>query len=287
MLDFITVVFKDELPLLKIQARSISRYVNQVNNIIIVVNDDDAVADLIDTAWWGQHQDRVIVIPYSHYQYTSRVNGWENQQLLKLLAASNSTTTWSIVLDAKTWFVQPLDFNHLFDSQGCPMVGRCNSFPEFADSQKFVEEFYNIKFEQCLGPGGVPFVFHTDTVNGLVNSIENFPDFFQTALRYPNLATEFHLYSGYVLHRHQTYDVLYNKSMYYSILNIADWEAGNFDQLYHRLKTNKTLLTASIHRRTYKELSNIQIKQWIDFLKEKNLITDEVETQKLLNTYIK
>ena len=46
MLDFITVVFQDELPLLEIQARSFDQYLNppDVNQIVVVVNDNDAVA---------------------------------------------------------------------------------------------------------------------------------------------------------------------------------------------------------------------------------------------------
>jgi hypothetical protein len=139
---------------------------------------------------------------------------------------------------------------------------------------------------QVLGPAGVPFLFHTKTVRNLVNSVSDFPEFFQTNVRYPNLVTEFHLYSGFVLSQCGTYDKLYNLHSYYNVLNIADWEADNFDHLLKTAKSNPKLLTASIHRRTYKLLSPSQIQQWVDFLVDNKIVTNEKETVSLLNTFV-
>ena len=63
MLDLITVVFRDEIPLLKIQAKSVDQYVTNINSITIIVNDDDSVAELIDPAWWGQYCQQVKIKP--------------------------------------------------------------------------------------------------------------------------------------------------------------------------------------------------------------------------------
>ena len=52
LIDLITVVFRDELSLLPIQAKSLEKYVGNINSIVIVVNDEDPVADQINTAWW-------------------------------------------------------------------------------------------------------------------------------------------------------------------------------------------------------------------------------------------
>ena len=99
MIDLITVVHRPEMPFLELQAKSIETYFedNFVNSIQVVVNDDDSVCDLINKAWWGKYQDRVNIVPYSLYNYKCRVNGWENQQLCKLLAASQSQQTWAII----------------------------------------------------------------------------------------------------------------------------------------------------------------------------------------------
>jgi hypothetical protein len=273
MLDFITVVFRDELPLLEIQAESISQYINpeDISAITIVVIDNDDVGNLVDTDWWGINQNKVKIIPYSKWNYTSRINGWENQQLLKLLAASEYTSKWSMVLDAKTWFVQNLDISKLFDTEGRPNMGLCGIFTPFVSSQQFVEKLYNISMSKVIGPSGVPFVFHTETAQGLVDSVDDFIDFFQTSVRYPNLVTEFHLYSGYVLSKFDTYETLYNKTQYYSICNISQWEVDSFDSLFNSILTTKDLLTASIHRKAYPLLSKEQLQKWVDFLRERKL----------------
>ena len=93
MIDIITVVHQPEMPFLELQAKSIELYFedNFVNSIQVIVNDNNSVCDLIDKSWWGKYQDRVNIVPYSLYNYECRVNGWENQQLCKLLAASQLT----------------------------------------------------------------------------------------------------------------------------------------------------------------------------------------------------
>jgi hypothetical protein len=270
MLNYITVVFRDEINSLKIQARSIDIYVSDVASITVLVNDTDDVAELIDPSWWGKYQDRVTVKKLSEYNYTCRINGWENQQLLKLLAGAEAHTEWSMVLDAKTWFIIPLDLNILFDNHRV-RSGFLPVFKEFVDSQKFCEKHFCIDMPRVIGPGGVPFMLHTATVKELVYSVPDFIEFFQTNTRYPHLVTEFHLYSGYVLSKHGTYETLYSDASIYRPINIADWEAAQFDDRFHHIQTLPNVLTASIHRRAYQYLSQDQLKQWNDFLVTKNL----------------
>jgi hypothetical protein len=57
MIDIATVVFRDELPILKLQAQSIERYCQHIGirNIYVIVNDDDDTIHQIDAGWWVQH----------------------------------------------------------------------------------------------------------------------------------------------------------------------------------------------------------------------------------------
>lgn len=286
MLDLITVVFREELNLLRIQAESIHRYVSNtdINSITIIVNDHDDVALLVDPTWWKSHQYKVTIKPYSDYNYISRINGWENQQLLKLLAAAESSSEWAMVLDAKTWFIQPLDTKHLFDAYSRPYVGSAGISPHFKSSQKFVEQFYNVSMPDIIGPAGVPFLFDSATVRDMIDELPGFIDWFQTNVRYPNLITEFHLYSGYVRSKYNDYKYLYNNTRYYDAVNIADWEASEFDRIFKELIANPHALTASIHRRAYKSLTEEQCKQWLLFLIERQVIVMDLETINWLNT---
>jgi len=286
MLELITVVFEPELPLLKIQAHSIQQYITDVERITIVVNDHSDIASMIDPQWWGEWHDKVRIITRDKWKYSSRLTGWEEQQLLKLLAASEAIAPWSMVLDAKTWFKQKFNTDIFFDKQGRPRTGSVPVFPVFESSQKFIEKYYNISMPKVLGPAGVPFMFHSETVRGLVNSIEDFIEFFQTNVKYPNLITEFHLYSGYVIAQFGSYESLYNLIPRYTVLNIADYEAGRFDQMLDETVINKDLLTVSIHRKTYKLLSGSQIQRWVKFLLDNRIITNEQETISLLNTFV-
>ena len=284
MIELITVVFAPELPLLQIQAQSIIEYVDNVDRITVVVNDHHSLCELVDVTWWGKHQHKVSVISRDLWNYVSRINGWEEQQLCKLLAAGNSNSKWSMVLDAKTWFIQPLDYKKLFDSQDRVTTGTCGIFKEFVDSHRFIEQYYNIKTDRVLGPSGVPFLFHTDTVKDLISSVDNFPEFFQTHVRYPHLVTEFHLYSGFVLQKFNTFETLYNPSQYYGCHNTSEWQTDTFDQDLRMLQASTKILTASIHRRAYKLLSENQIGAWVNFLYGKNLICNKNKIISLLNT---
>jgi len=269
-MDLLTVVFRDEIHLIKTQARSIDQYFNpnDISTIKIIVNDSADVAELIDPAWWGQHQSKVNIELRS---FKCVVNGWESQQLCKLLGAANSNSTWSMALDAKTWFIQPVELSKLFDSQG---RARNKSVPlsdHFLSSKNFVKQFYGVDLNKIIGPGGVPFLFHVDTVRELVNSIDNFVDFFQTNVKYPNLLAEFYLYSGYVLSKYKTYDILYNQDdPYYVNFNVAHNESEKMDEFYKYITPN--LLTASIHRNAYPLLTENQLKTWHDLLIERKLL---------------
>lgn len=278
MIDIITVVYRDELDFLKIQARSLDLYVNvsDVNCIYVVVNDDDYVCNLIDPNWWGQHTN-IKIIPYSKWNYTTRVNGWENQQLCKLLAASEAESEWSMCLDAKTWFVQDLKLGCLFDGQHKPRVGTVPVFEVFKSSQDFVEQYYGVTMPEIIGPAGVPFMFHTPTVSSMLAEYDDFINFFQTHVRFPHLITEFHLYSAYVIARLGDFDVLYNKTQYYTCCNIADFDVPDFARLYNKLTSDRRLLTASIHRRAYPLLSAEQLDMWNCFLSSRKLNTVAIQ----------
>ena len=278
MIDLITVVFRDEIPLLRIQARSIAEYVtsDELNSIIVVVNDSADVADLIDTAWWEQYRDRVKIVPRS---FESRNTGWESQQLCKLLAAANADTEYSIVLDAKTWYVTPLELTKRFNSNGLPVVGSGQvKFVGISDStREFVEKFFKVDTMQwMIGPAGVPFFFHTKTVKDMIASIDNFTDWFQTNVKYPNLITEFLLYSGYVKSVHGVYSTLYDLGSGgggrpFMPINVADYDIDKFDREFEIMKTDPYVLTASIHRKLYAQLSPTQLEQWQQFLIDRKL----------------
>ncbi len=289
MIDLITIVFQQELYLLEIQARSVELYLppEKINNIYVVVNDVDSVCNLIDTAWWGVNAEKVQIIPRSRWGYPETLPGWESQQLYKLLAAEQAESTWSMCLDAKTWFVQKINWGELFSADGRVYFKSIPVIPVFSKAQDTIEELFDIKLSTVVGPGGVPFMFHTETVKDMFLHLNNitgkeFLNFFAEYVLDPYRITEFMLYSGFVNLKHGSQDKLYNNCQFYRVTNLADWQLENFDSIVKSMNDSNNL-TASIQGRAYPHLTDEQLDIWCQFLLDKHLILDPEEAKIKLN----
>lgn len=270
MLDIVTVVFREEIDILRVQAQSIDVYGDPdiVGNIYVVVNDNKDVAKLIDPVWWGQYADRVHVIPCTMFNTALSENGWLSQQVLKLLASSVSYNQWAMVLDAKTILVRPLT-RDLWDDQNRIRSGSFAIYPVFYPSKDIVNEFFNIDLEYQIGPGGVPFFFRPTVLRQMIAVVETkvadtFPVWFQAQGR----LTEFILYSGYT---HLIGDQSYNLSdNAIRPVNICHSETGIFDVKIDQVKQTDPL-TVSIHRRAWSNITDQQKQVFKDLLIDRQL----------------
>lgn len=274
MIDIITVVFQEEIPVLKVQAESIARYCQNIGirNIYVVVNDDEETIHKIDAGWWGNLANHVLVIPRSAFSTQFVDNGWVSQQALKLLAAAMSYNTWSMVLDAKTIFVRDLVLSDLVDEQGRVRVGTMPVFPVFEPTRLMVNELYSIDMKDQLGPGGVPFFFQNDVVRLMIAETtflakKSFPIWFQARGR----MTEFMLYSGYLQYRFGGYDTFYASAPAFGVVNISHGEVDQFDNKLTQMNHPQTL-TVSIHREAWRQLTDDQKQQYQFRLIEAGLI---------------
>lgn len=274
MIDIATVVFRDELPILKLQAQSIERYCQNIGirNIYVIVNDDEDTLHEIDAGWWGAAANHVLVIPRSAFSTQFVEDGWVSQQVLKLLAASMSHNTWTMVLDAKTIFVKELVLKDLIDEQGRPRVGTLDVFPVFEPTRLMVNQTYDIDMTKQLGPGGVPFFFQNDVVRLMIADTtfrvkQKFPLWFQGKGR----ITEFMLYSGYLEYRFKGMEVFYNPECAVSVVNVCHTELDQWD---HKIQQMKTIdpLTVSVHRGAWKQLTTEQKHQYQHFLIDRKII---------------
>ena len=189
MLDTVTIVFQDELEVLQTQARSLDLYCQDMNlqTIFVIVNDDDHVADQINTAWWGSLQSRVRIIPRSYFACQFVPNGWVSQQVLKLLASSLSLSTWSMVLDAKTFFI-----NHMSAIDDRPAVGQLDIYPVFEPSRQIVNQLFGIELTKQLGPGGVTFIINSQEARDMIAWFEHHTQqYFATWFQDLGMLTEF------------------------------------------------------------------------------------------------
>jgi hypothetical protein len=268
MIDIVTVVFAAEIPVLRLQAQSIDLYCRRigVRNIYVVVNDHESVAQQIDPAWWGAFAPQVLIVPRTVFSTEFSNNGWLGQQALKILTASISHNVWSMILDAKTVFVRDLDPAELVDSQGRLRVGQMPVYQVFEPARQIVNEFYQINLDSQLGPGGVPFFFHNDTVRLMIaeaafRARQNFPQWFQSQGR----LTEFVLYSGFLKHRFGGFEAFYSADNAVFPCNICHSEVARFDDKLAEM-TQPTTNTVSIHRDAWTQITPEQQQQYRDYL---------------------
>lgn len=272
MFDLLTVVFRDELDILRVQAQSIDLYCQNIGiqSIFVIVNDDDIIADQIDPAWWGALSNYVTVVKRSSFNTEFVDNGWVSQQVLKILGSLLSRNKYTIVLDAKTIFVQNLNISNIITDTGLIRFGR-GLVPEvFSTSQTITNNLFGVNLTHALGPTGVPFVFQTDVLYSMTTTVENlvnepFAKWFQDQ----GMLTEFILYTGYLLKIHSDYDK-FCTSQYHIVVNVCHSEVGIFDIKYQEMNKDNTL-TVSVHRNAWMQLTDQQKQKFVELLLDKNI----------------
>lgn len=271
MIDIITIVFQDELETLKIQARSLDVYGEDLGTIFVVINEDakSGLESRIDCSWWGRFQDCVQIIPREKFGSVWVDNGWVSQQALKLLTSTVSSNEWSMILDAKTFFVKPIS---VLESR--PAVGKLDIYSIFEPSQQIVNKLFGIDLVKQLGPGGVPFIINNAQSREMIKWLEShiqqsFAEWFQNQ----GMLTEFILYSGWIQYKFGNFDSIYNttdRPIDSNVItcNVCHSEAELFDCKFKEM-ANAT--TVSVHRRAWTKLTPLQQTQYTDFLASRGI----------------
>lgn len=268
MIDILSVVFEEELPVLQCQAQSIGIYCKDldVNKIHVVVNDHNRLD--IDRSWWGDMSDRVEIIPREMFSMDWSVSGWVNQQVLKILGSARSSSTWTVILDAKTIFTKPITKSLLFDLDGRARFGWMHIAGVFSPAKEIANQLIDIENDNILAPAGVPFLFHNQSVRSLVDYCESQTgqDFVTWFLEQGNL-TEFVLYSTWIKAdplRQELYAEPPRSSEVLAVTHICHSTVDHFDNIL--ADHGKHGHTLSIHRRAWIRLSNKQKEAFRDRL---------------------
>jgi hypothetical protein len=270
MIDIVTVVFDEEIATLQSQAQSIARYCNDldITHIHVIVNDSIDIDKKIDPRWWQHLESKVTVTNRNCFSNEFGGNGWVDQQLLKLLAAAKSSSKWSLILDAKTIFVQDISNQQLIVDQQA-QTGSIDVFSVFEPSKRIVEETFGITFDQQIGPGGVPFLIYNSLARDLISHIEH--QYSTTFVRWfleKGCVTEFMLYGGYVQYRGMREQLYSSRSAIFPC-NICHSEVARFDD---KLAEAVHSQTVSIHRNAWRQLTAIQQQQYKTFLLERGIV---------------
>lgn len=276
MIDLVTVVFKDELPILKVQAESVDLYCKElgIKTIFVIVNDADSVADQIDPVWWGSLSNCVKIIPRSFFKYDFVENGWVSQQVLKVLASALSTNQFSMILDAKTIFVKPATLDLLLPDG--KIAGGLYKIQEvFSTSARIVGELFNVVVDRNGGLSGVPFIFNTNDIHGMIAEIEHrtkdsFPNWFQDQ----GMVTEYILYVGYCIYRYGNLDKIYSLTVPYQVANLCHSQTGIIPNKLLEM-AGSCSLTVSVHRRAWTVMTQEQQHVYKQLLINRGIKTAE------------
>jgi hypothetical protein len=276
MLDIITVVFQDELDILQVQAQSMDLYCHDMGlqTIFVIVNDEDHVADQIDTAWWGSLQSQVRIIPRSYFACQFVPNGWVSQQVLKLLASALSANTWSMVLDAKTLVSDHVTAD-IFVAKSDQLTLGIDPVPEvFALAAKIAGNLFGITVLHVAQPAGVPFIFRNHDVRQMIKEIEhlthdNFAEWFQQQ----GMLTEFVLYTAFIQYKYQDLKQVYlGRNQTKLCNNICHSELNRFDIKLQQAQDRRPL-TIGVHRNAWRQLTGQQKQSYRDYLESIGLTT--------------
>ena len=128
-LDFVTVAFAADLPLLRLQARSMARYLDpDLCGQVIVIANQPGDAGLVERIArevvpdYGALAPRVRLTDAAALRdleaIDPRANGWRRQQVLKLEAHRLVGTEAYVTLDCKNHFIRPTSADAFLDPSG-------------------------------------------------------------------------------------------------------------------------------------------------------------------------
>jgi hypothetical protein len=142
----------------------------------------------------------------------------------------------------------------------------------FEPSKKIVEQLFEVELPEQLGPGGVPFIVHNDTVRMMIAEVTlrtrtPFPTWFQQQ----GMVTEFILYSGFVKFLCGDLSVMYDQqNKLGGIVNVSHDETVQWLTKINQMNKPQTL-TVSVHRGAWAKLTAEQQQQYRDLLAQRGI----------------
>ncbi len=216
-LDLVTVTFRGEDTLQRVQARSIARNVEPgtFGRILVVDNDSRPLsARRVDKLrrLYGPHEDRVEVMPRSAVADIPDVRGRISQQILKLRVAELVTAPWYVLLDSKNHVIRRTDRSD-FIGDDARAHGGTHGYEGHPHQKRLqhVLDYLGLPdaMQQDFPPTTMPVVMRTDVVREILRDLApagsgSFEDEFVRAD-----LSEFFLYAGWLARHHGGWEHLY------------------------------------------------------------------------------
>lgn len=290
----VTVTCLRDIPLLDLQAQSISQYLDTATSVYIIINEEEP-------AQWIQYFNQNLKQYYANHKLTllhrnvfdidwkqwvpSKINpwavGWETQQVLKLAISTHFNTLGYMILDSSNFLINqwsPDQYDRLDGKIPCRLgiSGLPHSlWTEYANGLNLPTSLANTPNVNAINSfPATPMYLRTELVTGLLNTkggVNKFGTWFKHVSR---TKSEFILYAvwleyhGGVSKFHQPIGDWGNPYLRDSRTDFSK----NFEDYINFVGVHKPHCWTSINHRSWGDMTSHQYGRMVDKLKEFNLV---------------
>ncbi|WP_156463129.1 DUF6492 family protein [Pseudomonas sp. Leaf129] len=205
-----TITFDGDLRLFELQALSIDQLLDhsQITKYRIIINDQnemhirETISSFIDRYISVALRRKIEILSSSKY-LTAGMDGWKDQQYLKLFSVADSVAKWVVVLDSKNHFVKHTTINDFFQSNKAKTYFCDPPTSQLPWLHKSLAFFHVSNFQLLTMPTVTPYTMKPSLVRLMINAIRTDPRIHdkQNIFSSPSLegVSEFFLYYAFLL----------------------------------------------------------------------------------------
>lgn len=253
---FVTVAHSVDLPLLKLQARSLNRYLDRsfVREVIVVDNSTNG-NELSREQLLPQYGNLPVrIIRAAEITTMPPMAGWFSQQILKLMVARHVRTQYYVILDAKNHLIEPVN-RSTFEAKDGRLRTGCHSYAKHTLRRYLWAacRYFSVPQEKVIHrflPTTPPFTIITRLAKKMIDYVERrdrqpFPAAF-----YHQGLTEFFSYGVFLVWMGHKIETLYC---------FDNWMGGclwkeQTDAHMQRTIANPPSVCFAVHRRTFSRM---------------------------------
>ena len=286
----VTIVFRDEVGFLRLQARSLAMYLHRkmFREIIVIANEPPAMPDDWHERVMRAYADfgcRVRILTVSDLTDVPLRSGWFSQQVLKLLVAKLVKTEFYLLLDAKNHLTHPFKPDHL-EGDGKPRMFthsyRAHTLRRYLYPTL---EYFGLSKDHAdrFNATITPFAIHSQTCRDLLRFVEQkeqqrFEDVF---MKHRPQMTEFFMYGSYLRTQREIGD-LYNLDGYNYPVVWKEWTADHTVHGHISRAEREHLSFFSVHRASVPLLTLAGRQAVAEFWTRRGLFPNAQEAKRFL-----
>ena len=191
-IDIVTVLFGGEAALMKVQAKSIARFIEEscIGRIFIIVNElapESTYAALQRDVLpaYGELLSRIEIVPFFRLMRPHvAADGFRVGQALRLLASRIVSSASYLILDPKTHFMRPMGYSSFAEPKSSKLrTYKMRRLTSGIQEYEAALAYFEASTPEFFMPTRAPFVFKTLLLRQMLDEIEtregaHFDDFF-------------------------------------------------------------------------------------------------------------